>query len=176
MLEAVSARDVKGASVLEVGGGIGALQIELLKRGVAHAANVEVSVACLTASQELAARLEFGDRLNCHRADFAGAADSVPAADLVILHRVVCCYPDMPRLVFAAASHARRTLALSFPRDEWYVRMYIEAQAWWMQMRGSNFRNYVHSPDAIRRVAAEGGLKPVRQSFSGAWQILIFER
>jgi magnesium-protoporphyrin O-methyltransferase len=176
MLEAVSARGVKDASVLEVGGGIGALQIELLKHGTAHATNVEVSAAYLAAAQTLGRLLGLADRIHYHRGDFACDADAIPAADIVILHRVVCCYPDMPRLVSSAASHARRTLALSFPRAEWYVRLYIEAQAWWMRVKGSSFRNYVHSPEAIGRVAAEVGLKPVPQSFSGAWQIVIFER
>ena len=82
----------------------------------------------------------------------------------------------MPRLVSVAAHHTRRTLALSFPRDKWYIRLYIEAQARWMQMKGSNFRNYLHTPQAIVHMAAEAGLKPVHQSFSGTWQIVVFER
>lgn len=176
MLEAVSARGVKDASVLEVGGGIGALQVELLKQGAGRAANVEISAAYLTAAQALGERLGFAARMRYHHGNFASDAASMPVADIVILHRVVCCYPNMPRLVVAAASHARRTLALSFPQDEWYVRVYIEAQAWWMRAKGSSFRNYVHSPEAIRRVAAEAGLKPVRRSFSGMWQIMIYER
>lgn len=176
MLEAVSARDLNDASVLEVGGGIGNVQIELLKRGAAHATNIEVSAAYLTAAQTLAERLGLAERMTYRRADFACDADSIPVADIVIMHRVVCCYPDMPRLVSVAAHHARRLLALSFPRDEWYMRLYIEAQARWMQMKGSNFRNYIHSPEAIFRVAAEAGLKPAHQSFSGTWQIVVFER
>jgi magnesium-protoporphyrin O-methyltransferase len=120
--------------------------------------------------------LGLADRVRYHRGDFACESDAVPAADLVILHRVICCYPDMPRLVSAAAQHSRRVLALSFPRDEWYMRLYIEAQARWRQMRGSNLRNYVHSPQAIFRVAADAGLKPVHQSYSGTWQVVIFER
>lgn len=176
MLEAVSARGLKDASILEIGGGIGALQVELLKRGAVRATNVEVSAAYLTAAQKLAGQLGLAERVDYHRADFACNADSVPAADLVILHRVVCCYPDMPGLVSAAAQHSRHVLALSFPRDEWYMRLYIEAQAGWTRMRGSHFRNYVHSPGAIFRVAADAGLKPVHQSYSGTWQIVIFER
>lgn len=176
MIEAVSARDLNNAHVLEIGGSIGSLQIELLKRGAARAANVEVSAAYLAAAQKLAEQFGFASRMSYHRADFACDADSVPAADVVVLHRVVCCYPDMPRLVSAAAHHARRVLALSFPRDEWYMRLYIEAQAKWLQMKGSTFRNYLHSPQAIFRVAADSGLKPMHQSFSGTWQIVIFER
>ncbi len=162
--------------MLEVGGGIDGLQIELLKHGAAHATHVEVSAAYLTAAQTLAGQLGFANRMTFRRADFACDANSAPAADIVVLHRVICCYPDMPRLVSAAAQHARRVLALSFPRDVWCVRLYIEVQARWMQMKGSHFRNYVHSPEAVFRVAADAGLKPMHQSFSGTWQIVVFER
>lgn len=176
LVAAVAARGMDGANVLEVGSGIGSLSLELLKRGAAQVTNVEVSSAYLAAAQALAGQLGFGDRVSYHRADFACDADTIPAADIVIMHRVVCCYPDVPRLVSAAAQHARRVLALSFPRDEWYVRLYIEAQAQWMRMKGSYFRNYVHPPEAIFRVGEEAGLRSVHQSYSGTWQIVVFER
>lgn len=115
MFDAVNARGLKDASVLEVGGGIGGLQIELLKRGAAHATNVEVSAAYLTAAQTLAGQLGLADRVRYHRGDFACESDAVPAADLIILHRVICCYPDMPRLVSAAAQHSRRLTAPARP-------------------------------------------------------------
>jgi hypothetical protein len=175
MLAAVSGPDLQDANVLEIGGGIGGLQIELLQRGAAHATNIEVSAASLAAAQSLAGKLGLADRVSYHRSDFTRDADSIPVADIVVLHRVVCCYPDMPGLVSAAARHARRRLALSFPRDVWHVRLFIEAQALWMRVKGSSFRTYVHSPKAIFRVAAEAGLKPVQQAYSGPWQIVVFE-
>ena len=36
--------------------------------------------------------------------DIATAPDEVPEADVVVLHRVVCCYPDYERLLGAASS------------------------------------------------------------------------
>ncbi len=176
MLDAASARGLKDASVPEIGGGIGSLSVELLKRGAAHATNVEVSTAYLTVAQTLAEQLRLADRMSYRLGDFACDADSVPAADIVVMHRVICCYPEMPGLVTAAARHTRRVLAASFPRDEWYVRLFIEAQAKWLQMKGLNFRNYVHLPKDTFRVAANSGLKPAHQSFSGTWQIVVFER
>jgi 2-polyprenyl-3-methyl-5-hydroxy-6-metoxy-1,4-benzoquinol methylase len=175
MLAAVSSPGVQEASVLEIGGGIGGLQIELLQRGAAHATNVDASTAYLTAAQTLAERLGLAERMRYHHGDFTLDAGSIPVADIVILHRVVCCYPDMPRLVSAAARHACQRLALSFPRDTWYMRLTIEAQALWMRMKGSSFRTYVHSPAAIFQVAAEAGLRPVHQAYSRPWQIVVFE-
>ena len=45
MVEFLERRGIEGASVLEVGGGVGEIQIELLKRGAARAVNLELSPA-----------------------------------------------------------------------------------------------------------------------------------
>src|SRR5262245_9531086 len=97
------ARGVAGATLLEVGGGIGGLHAELLKQGAARATDVDISAAYLTAAQSVAERLGVREQVEYRQADFAAAADDVPAADVVLMHRVVCCYPDMPSLVGAAA-------------------------------------------------------------------------
>ena len=43
IVELVKERGVKGLTVLEVGGGIGAIEIELLKAGATRATNVELT-------------------------------------------------------------------------------------------------------------------------------------
>jgi hypothetical protein len=81
----------------------------------------------------------------------------------------------MPNLVSAAARHTRRRLALSFPRDTWPVRLFIEAQALWLRMKGSSFRSHIYAPEAIVRVATDAGLKLIQKAYSGTWQIMVFE-
>jgi len=46
--------------------------------------------------------------------DLAQDPGAVEPADLVVLHRVVCCYPDYERLLAAAADHGRRALVFSY--------------------------------------------------------------
>jgi ubiquinone/menaquinone biosynthesis C-methylase UbiE len=98
IVEAVSARGVDGASLLEVGGGVGGLHLELLKRGAARATDVDVSAAYVAAAQSVAERVGVRDRVDYRVADFAREAEAVPEADDVGLHRVVCCYPVIPTL------------------------------------------------------------------------------
>jgi 2-polyprenyl-3-methyl-5-hydroxy-6-metoxy-1,4-benzoquinol methylase len=176
IVEAVSARGVDGASVLEVGGGIGGLHLELLKQGAARATDVDVSSAYVAAAQSVAERVGVRDRVDYRVADFAREADAVPEADVVVLHRVVCCYPDMPQLVTAAARHARRLMALSFPTGAWYMRLFEKIMNFGMWVTRSGFRFYVHPPEAILATAAAAGLRPVQQKASWPWQIVVFER
>ena len=176
LMEAVAARGVNGAELLEVGGGIGGLHIELLKRGAARAIDVDIASGYLAAAKNLSEQLSLRDRVDYRLADFAREAESVPHADIAILHRVVCCYPDMPTLVTAASQHARRTLALSFPQGVWYMRLFGKILNGWMWLLRSGFRFYVHPPEAIRSTAETAGLRVVAQRKSWPWQMLILER
>ncbi len=176
IVEAVSARGVEGASLLEVGGGLGGLHAELLKRGAARAVNVDVSSAYVNAAKTVAEKLGLSDRVEHRVADFAREAEGVASADVVIMHRVICCYPDMPQLVSAAAQRANRLMAVSFPTDSWYMRVFEKMINTAMWLTRSGYRFYLHAPEAILRVAAEHGLTPVQQKFSIPWKIVVFER
>jgi magnesium-protoporphyrin O-methyltransferase len=176
LMEAVAGRDVTGAEVLEVGGGVGGLHLELLKRGAARAINVDISHGYIAAAQTVSAQLGLRDRVTYHQADFAREAEHLPEADVVVMHRVVCCYPDMPALLTAAAGHTRRVLAFSFPRTEWYMRGLRFLFNGWMWAARSGYRFYLHPPAAILATAHVAGFRLVQQKSSWPWQFLIFER
>lgn len=176
LAELVAARGVENASLLEVGGGVGGLHLELLKRGAASAYDVDVSASYVSAAQKLAERLGLRERVNHQVGDFAQVAASVPTADVVLLHRVVCCYPDMPQLLSHAAQHANRLLAFSFPWDRWptrVVRSLFNASLW---LTRSGYRFYVHPAEAMRRVVNEAGFTLVSRGSVFPWQIVVFER
>ena len=103
-------------SVLEVGGGVGAIQLELLRAGAAATVNAELSPAYEPYAAELADEAGLGGRTERRVVDFARQGSESQAADVVILHKVVCCYPDYETLVGQASSHTTHQLALTFPR------------------------------------------------------------
>ena len=93
-----------------------------------------------------------------------------------MLNRVVCCYADMPALVGAAAEKARRSLALSFPRDTLLMRTGGHAINAWCRLRRSDFRFFVHPPPEIVANARKRGLHLVHQHRGRLWQIAALER
>ena len=124
MVEALTDRGVDGAMVLEIGGGIGAIQIELLKRGAARTVNVELSSAYEADAAELLRAAGLTERVDRRVVDIALTPDVVDSADVVVLHRVMCCYPDYRLLLAAAADHARRVLVFSYPPDNLIARFF----------------------------------------------------
>lgn len=108
LIDAIKAEGVEGASLLDIGGGIGAIHHELLDAGVAHATCVEASTAYLEAARSETERRGTTSRITFKVGDFVELAGSVPPADIVTLDRVVNSYPEAHRLVEVSADHARR--------------------------------------------------------------------
>ena len=122
LLDMIEAQFESGMSVLDVGGGIGVIDLELLKAGAGRAVLVEASPEYLEAARDEARQAGLADRIEVVAGDFVRHAADIDAADIVTLDRVVCCYPDADALVSASAAKAMRLYGLVLPRDRWYVR------------------------------------------------------
>jgi magnesium-protoporphyrin O-methyltransferase len=166
----------RGETVLEIGGGIGEIELELLRAGAERATNVELSAAYEHEGRALLEEAGLGGRLEWRYGDVATDGEIAPPADVVVLNRVVCCYPDMPALVGAAAGKTKRALALSFPRDTWFMRTGRRAINAWSWLRRSDFRFFVHKPGDIVATASAHGLRVVDEHSGRLWQIAALER
>jgi len=109
-------RGIEGGTVLEIGGGVGVLQLELLAAGAERATNLELSPEYEDSARALLRERGLDERADRRIGDIVADPALAGAADAVLMHRVVCCYPDADALVGAAAERARRYLVMSFPR------------------------------------------------------------
>jgi hypothetical protein len=167
---------VEGATVLEVGGGIGEVQIELLRRGAAFAVNLELSPAYDEEATRLLREAGVEERAGRHLHDLAADPDGVEPADVVVLHRVVCCYRDYQRLLGAAAEHARRLLVFSYPPRNGVSRLLVGAQNLFFMLRRKEFRTFAHPPARMLAVVEERGLRRAYAHHPLVWQIAGFAR
>ncbi len=176
LVELIAARGVDGADVLEVGGGIGALQLELLQRGASHTTNAELSPAYEGQAVALLEERALTQRVDRRIVNIATDPDVVQPADVVLLHRVVCCYPDYERLLGTAARKARRLVAFSFPPDHVGTRAAIFVLNLWPRIRGCDFRSYVHPEREMLAAVERKGFRIVSRERSGIWRIALLER
>jgi magnesium-protoporphyrin O-methyltransferase len=176
VVEIVRGRGAEGKTVLEAGGGVGAIQLELLREGVSRTVNVELSPAYEPYAAELLRESGLEGRAERRILDFAAAAGEVEPADVVVLHRVVCCYPDYETLVAAAADHAREQLVLTFPRDAWWTRLGLAVLNLVQRVRRKTFRVYLHPPAAILAVANAHGLETASRERGSLWEVAGLER
>jgi len=176
MVQFLQAAGVEGASVLEIGGGIGEIEIELLQAGAARSQNLELSSAYQQQARALAAQAGVQERIDWRLHDLAQDPGAVAPADLVVLHRVVCCYPDYARLLAAAADHARRALVFSYPRRNAVSRAFLGVFNLVMRLTRSRFRSFAHPPGAMLAVLEDHGLRRTFQRHSLIWQVAGLER
>jgi hypothetical protein len=177
LIEALKNEGVEGATLLDIGGGIGAIQHELLEAGAAKATNVEASSAYLAAAREETDRRGHTGRVTYQHGDFVALAESIPPADVVTLDRVLNVYPDWEQLAALSAERARRLYGVVIPRDTPFVRLVISVINLALRLRRQQVRAAVVPFDALERILLEHGL---HQIFSGnvgpAWRVLLYGR
>jgi magnesium-protoporphyrin O-methyltransferase len=177
LIDVLIAEGVEGATVLDIGGGVGAVQHELLAAGAAHVTSVDASASYLEAAREEASRRGVEDRVTYRHGDFLELAESVPAADIVTLDRVVNVYPDWKRLVELSAAHARRLYGLVYPRNTPMVKSVILVMNLILRLTRKPVRAAVRPADEIERIARENGLVPhASQNVGPAWQVVVYHR
>ena len=176
MVEFLESRGVEGATVLEIGSGVGEIQIELLKRGAARSVNLELSPAYDEEAKRLLREAALEDRAERRLHDIAAEPDGVEPADIVVLHRVVCCYPDYERLLGAAAQRARHLLVFSYPPRNVVSRLFVGAANVAFRLLRREYRSFAHPPSAMLGLLGERGLQRTFSHHTPVWQVAGLER
>lgn len=164
------------ATLLEVGGGLGEIQVTLLESGrVASATNVDLSRGWEQRAERLLAERGLADRVDRRVGDVVDDAEKLPSADLVVAHRVLCCYPYWRRLVDALAGLAERRLVVTLPVDRRRTRAGVTLGNRYLAWRGMDFRVWVHPVDPVLARFADHGLVVADDHVGLVWRTLALE-
>jgi hypothetical protein len=176
MLAVASAGKLEGAQVLDIGGGIGMLQAELVESGAERGEVLEVVSAYEPYARELALEKRLEEQTTFRLGDLLLEPSAAEPADIVLLNRVVCCSPEGVRLTGIAAGLTRRLLVLSFPRHRLLVRAGIRLMNAWLRLLGRAFRVYAHRPAQLLAAAEAEGLRIVKRGGGRLWEFAALER
>jgi len=176
LADRLEADGVRDRSLLEVGGGVGGMQVELLRAGAARATNVEIADTYEAVARELIAEAGLEDRVERIVADFAVRPEAAGAADIVILHRVICCHPDAVGLTQAACRHAEDRVAITIPRRTWWVRLGFATMNGWLRLRRIPFAVYAHPPAQVVGLAHSLGFTTTHHDRGALWESVVLER
>lgn len=176
LIDALIAEGVTGLTLLDIGGGVGAIQHALLAAGATRANVVEGSAAYAEAARAEAERRGLTERVALRHGDFVALAPSVEPADIVTLDRVICCYPDMPALVGLSAARARRLYGVVYPRDAGWVRLGLALINAFYWLRRSPFRVFAHPSAAVEKRLRAQGLTRRYHHLTSVWQVTVYAR
>ncbi len=177
LLAALKDAGVKDMSLLDIGGGVGAIQHELIKAGVGKVVNVDASGAYSKAANEEAVRQGHADKISFYHGDFVDLAPKLPAADVVTLDRVICCYHNVDALVGLSAERAGKLYGAVYPRDAWWVKMVFSSLNFFLRVFRHQFRAFVHPTEKVETLVRNNGLISKKYyGTSGFWQIVVFTK
>ncbi len=176
MLDAIRSVGLKDASLLDIGGGVGAIHHELLPDTAVHATHIDASQAYLQAAEQEASRRGHSGSVDFVHADFTDVAARLPPADIVTLDRVVCCYPDFRSLLNAAAGRSTRLLVMSYPRETWYMRLVINTIDVLQSLRRDPFRVFVHPVAEMDSLLNADGFRRVSLKSLFVWEVAMYTR
>jgi magnesium-protoporphyrin O-methyltransferase len=173
---------VVGRSILDLGCGTGDLALGALARGATRAHGLDLGPGAIEEARALARERRVDDR-----ATFTvGDAASVPLDphDVVLLNRVLCCYPDVDALLANSLSAAGSVYAFTAPPSAGLLGSFARAETRmanvWFRTRGRKFRGfqaYVHDLAAVDRRIREAGFIPVTQGRRRlVWHLAVYER
>ena len=174
LLDAIKTQGLQGATLLDVGAGVGVIHHELLSAGVRSAIHVDATDANIQLAEEEASRQGHRASVTFLQGDFVDLAPEIAPADIVTLDRVICCYPDMEELVNASAAKARRLYGAVYPRERWFLKVWIVFENLFRRILGNPFQTYVHPINAIDGILKRHGLERcwVRDTF--AWRVAVY--
>ena len=176
LVDAIVGEGIEGTTVLDVGGGIGAIQLELMAAGAARAEAVDASEAYVETARAEAERRGYGDRTTARLGDFVKLAPSIESADVVTLDRVVCCYPDIDALLGAATDKATRIVGLVYPRDIWWNRAVGRVMNSWSWLTRDSTRWYLYRTEKVDGIMQRAGFAGREITRDWIWQVVLYRR
>lgn len=176
LVDALKTAGVQDATLLDIGGGVGIVGIELLTAGADWLTSVDASRPYLTVARGELERRGFSARSTLHHGDFVELAEQVETADIVTLDRVVCCYGNWPALVDRSVARAHRLYGLVFPNERWWLRIAIGIGNLVLRLSGQSYRGYVHPERQIDERIRGAGFRPRSHHRGWVWQTVLYER
>ena len=176
LLDAIHKVGVQGLDFLDIGGGIGAIQYDLIKAGASTGTSIEASSAYIDLVKKETIQNGLVEKLNFKHGDFTTIASDVDTADIVTLDKVICCYDDMSELVMLSSKLARKIYAVIYPRDVWWTNLALPFLNFYPIVKGSSFRVFIHPTKQVEEIIFGNGLKRKYYATTFFWQVAIFTK
>jgi magnesium-protoporphyrin O-methyltransferase len=182
LLDAITEAGIADRTVLDVGCGIGDLAIEVVARGAVSGIGFDLSAKAIEEARKLAIARGVGDRMRFEVGD--GAKLDLPEADIVVINRVVCCYPDTENLLERTLGAARSVYAITAPISDGTVGVYNRVlNRWWnawyrlRRKKFAGFRTFIHDLDRIDERISAAGFRRVRHERRRiVWDLAVYAR
>jgi SAM-dependent methyltransferase len=172
------AAGLKGRTVLELGCGRGELSTELVGAGASRATGIDLSADNIAAARRISSEDGLSDRLE-FRVENAATAQ-LGRHDVVVHHRVICCYPDPMGLLDNSIGVAGSVYGFSMPRSSGVVgllvRIGLSFENLLHRMKRRGFRAYVHDEQFVDETLRAAGFRLQGRSNRMCWFAAVYAK
>lgn len=176
LLNVLLQQSVQEKTLLDIGGGIGAIQWEFLKNGGSATQDVDSSSAYIEVASSYAKENELNDQANFLFGDFVDKSGEIDVADFVTLDKVVCCYPDYKSLLETALHKCNDTVVLTYPLGGPISKLVNFLSEFYLYFKNNPFRSFVHPPKEIEKFIISKGFKPIQKTISFPWHVQAYKK
>lgn len=169
-------QNIEGKSLIDVGGGIGALQWWFLEMNGAETTAIEASTAYLNQAEEHATKYNWKDKTRFIFGDYTQVHSQVAPADFITLDKMICCYPDYKEIVEISCQKAKTYIALSYPIDGFLSRIVNVFGSLIAKLKSNTFRPFVHPVKNIRELFEQQGFERISYTMAFPWHVETYRR
>jgi SAM-dependent methyltransferase len=178
LLDFLTRSGLAGKTVLDIGCGTGFFALESLKHGASSCVGVDLSSAAIQEANEFAKESGLQDRA---RFEVANAASTQhPASDIVVMDKVLCCYPDADALLKTASDSSNELLGFVVPRDEGLIKPLMRCGIALInlvdRLRRTGFRVFLHPLNGVDRFLVQNGFQQANKATSRFWLVFLYKR
>lgn len=164
------------SSILDIGCGVGALHLTLLREGATRATGVDISEKMIESARTLSEEFGLSDKTTYIHGDFVAQANEIGKSDVTMLDKVVCCYEDLDSLLRLSLGKTRRVYALTHPRDTLFIKTGYWIQIGIAKLFRMSFHPFWHDWNAMHRQIEDQGFEAVSHNSTIFWQAVVFRR
>ena len=166
----------EGDSVLDIGGGVGALILELQKKNIGSCYYVDISESYSAVFRHEVSNKLLTDKIHIHTGDFTKKHPLMPQTDVVALDKVLCCYQDFQVLLDLSLGKAKKILAYTVPDSVWWVKAIHSIEITFKRFFTKKLITFIHSVDQMESAVIEKGFRKVFQQRHAGWLTVVYSK
>lgn len=176
IIQQLESHDVTGKTMIDVGGGIGALQWWFLENGGAHTIDIDASTGYLSQAEKHAIDNGWQEKAQFHAGDCTDVYDQIDKADCITLDKVICCYPNYKEILEATCDKSTGYVSLSYPMDGVISQAAARLGGLYFMLKHNPYRPFVHSVKEIRQIFLTKGYNRVAHNIAFPWHVETYAR
>ena len=178
LVQGIAELGVTGRTVLEIGCGPGDLTRELVRNGADRALGIDLAEEIINEARRRASEEDMSDRVEFRVGN--GAKENLIPHEIVVLDKVICCYPDWRELLDNTSAASTHTFGFVIPRSDGpttpIVRVFVAIQTLVLRLRKCGFRPFVHDFKKIHSHLQNRGFRRTHLNKGPIWMTAVYAR